>query len=152
MLRNAGGNATSSGRGRLTDIFVSPEAIEDVRNWNMDQVDDVTRREIYLANDNSERLTRIYGINLHPMNELGVAAEYQLYFTNQLGASLAPSDEELVIGVDLSKRDSFIMPVTLPISVFHDENMHRRQEEGYYGWGEFGFAVMDNRRTILGSF
>lgn len=152
MLRNAGGNATSLGRGRLTDIFLSPEAIEDVRNWNLDQVDELTRREIYLASDDSSTLTRIFGVNLHPMYELGVGAEYQQYFTNQLGGSLAAGDEELVIGVDLSKRDSFLMPVTLPISVFADPGMHRRQEEGYYGWGEFGFAVMDNRRVILGSF
>lgn len=152
MLRNAGGNASSLSRGRLTDIFISPEGLEDVRNWDVSQVDDLTRREIYLASDDSEKITRIYGINLHAMYELGVGAEYQLYYTGQLGGTLAPSDEELVIGVDLSKRDSFIMPVTLPISVFHDENMHRRQEEGYYGWGEFGFGVLDNRRVILGSF
>lgn len=152
MLRNAGGNATSLNRGRLTDIFLSPEAIEDVRNWNIDQVDELTRREIYLASDDSERLTRIFGVNLHPMWELGVGAEYQAYFTGQLGGSLAASDEELVIGIDMSKRDSFLMPTTLPISVFNDPNMHRSQEEGYYGWGEFGFGVLDNRRVIVASF
>ena len=32
MRRNAGGNTGSSNRGRLTDLYVSPEALEDVRN------------------------------------------------------------------------------------------------------------------------
>lgn len=152
MLRNGGGNSSSLNKGRLTDIFTSPEAIEDVRNWDIQQVDELTRREIYLATDDSERLTRIFGVNLHPLHELGVGAEYQLYFTNQLGGSLASSDEELVIGVDLSNRDSFIMPVTGEIEIFADDNMHRRQEEGYYGWGGFGFAALDNRRCLIGSF
>jgi len=47
MRRNSGGNSASVGRGRLTDLYVSPEALEDVRNWGLDQVDEVTRREIY---------------------------------------------------------------------------------------------------------
>ena len=32
MRRNSGGNSASDGRGRLTDLYVSPEALEDVRN------------------------------------------------------------------------------------------------------------------------
>lgn len=152
MLRNGGGNSSSLNKGRLTDVFTSPEAIEDVRNWDIAQVDELTRREIYLATDDSERLTRIFGVNLHPLHELGVGASYQLYFTNQMGGSLASSDEELVIGVDLSNRDSFIMPVTSEVEIFADTDMHRRQEEGYYGWMGCGFGVLDNRRVILGSF
>ena len=46
MRRNSGGNSASAGRGRLTDLYVSPEALEDVRSWGLDQVDEVTRREI----------------------------------------------------------------------------------------------------------
>ena len=34
MRRNSGGNSASVGRGRLTDLYVSPEALEDVRNWD----------------------------------------------------------------------------------------------------------------------
>ena len=37
----------------LTDLYVSPEAMEDIRNWGVDQVDEVTRREIYTAADGS---------------------------------------------------------------------------------------------------
>ena len=51
MRRNAGGNSGSLNRGKLTDIYLSPEALEDIRNWGLDQVDEVTRREIYQAGD-----------------------------------------------------------------------------------------------------
>jgi len=152
MIRNGGGNSSSLKKGRLTDVFTSPEAIEDVRNWGIAEVDDTTRRDIYLASDDSDRLTRVFGVNLHPIHELGVGQEYQLYYTGTLGGALPSGDEEIVIGVDLSNRDSFIMPVTLPIEIFNDDNMHRRQEVGYYGWGEFGFAALDTRRCVLGSF
>ena len=47
MRRNGGGNSTSNNRGRLTDLFLSPEGMEDIRNWGVDQVDEVTRREIF---------------------------------------------------------------------------------------------------------
>ena len=30
-----------------TDLYVSPEAMEDIRNWGVDQVDEVTRRNLY---------------------------------------------------------------------------------------------------------
>ena len=51
MRRNAGGKVGSLNRGRLTDLWLSPEALEDIRNWGLDQVDEVTRREIYMAGD-----------------------------------------------------------------------------------------------------
>ena len=34
MRRNGGGNSTSNNRGKLTDLYISPEAMEDIRNWN----------------------------------------------------------------------------------------------------------------------
>jgi hypothetical protein len=71
MRRNSGGNTGSANRGRLTDLYVSPEALEDVRNWGLDQVDEVTRREIYTASEGGAPITRIFGVNLHDLDELG---------------------------------------------------------------------------------
>lgn len=34
------------------DLYISPEAMEDIRNWGCDQVDEQTRREIMLHYDN----------------------------------------------------------------------------------------------------
>lgn len=150
MRRNAGGNSTSTNQGLLTDMYVSPEALEDVRTWDLTQVDDFTRREIWLANkENGEySLTNVFGVNLHDIDEFGVNQEYQLYFTSTLSGTLASNKTELAIGLDLSKDDSFVMPVRQEIQVFEDESLHRQRRAGYYGWGEHGFAVLDARRVI----
>ena len=152
MRRNSGGNSASVRRGRLTDFYVSPEALEDVRNWGMDQVDEVTRREIYTADAEGAPITRIFGVNLHSLDELGEGQEYQSFFTNELGGAVQSADSELVVGLDLSNRDSFVMPVKQQLEVFEDPTLHRQQRAGFYGWAEIGFGVLDNRRVILGSF
>lgn len=152
MRRNGGGNSTSVNRAVLTDLYVSPEAHEDIRNWGIDQVDEVTRREIYVADDNSQVLTRIFGVNLHALDELGEDQEYQLYYENVLGGTMPAGDVEIVVGLDQSKRDSFIMPVREQVQIFEDEALHRQKRAGFYGWAEQGFAVLDNRRVLLGSF
>jgi hypothetical protein len=152
MRRNSGGNAASVGRGRLTDLYVSPEALEDIRNWGLDQVDEVTRREIYTSAEGGAPITRIFGVNIHDLDELGVGQEYQSFFTSELGGNLQGSDDELVIGLDQSSNDSFVMPVKEQLQVFEDPTLHRQQRAGYYGWAELGFGVLDNRRIILGSF
>jgi len=151
MRRNGGGNSTSVNRAVLTDLYISPEAHEDIRNWGIDQVDEVTRREIYVANDNSATLTRIFGVNLHALDELGEGQEYQLYYENVLGGTMPAGDVEIVVGLDQSKSDSFIMPIRQEVSIFQDDNLHRQKRAGFYGWAEQGFAVLDNRRVLLGS-
>ena len=152
MRRNAGGNSGSLNRGRLTDLYLSPEALEDIRNWGIDQVDEVTRREIYLSSDDGAAITRVFGVNLHDMDELGEDQEYQKFFTDQLGGAVESSDKELVVGLDLSASDSFIMPIKQDVQIYEDDTLHRHQRAGFYGWAEIGFAVLDNRRILLGSF
>jgi hypothetical protein len=152
MRRNSGGNSASVGRGRLTDMYVSPEALEDIRNWGLDQVDEVTRREIYTAPEGGAPITRIFGVNLHDLDELGEDQEYQNFFANELGGALQTNDVELVVGLDQSSNDSFVMPMKQALQVFEDPTLHRQQRAGYYGWAELGFGVLDNRRVILGSF
>ena len=152
MRRNAGGNSGSLNRGRLTDVYLSPEALEDIRNWGLDQVDEVTRREIYRAGDDGSAITRVFGVNLHDMDEIGEGQEYQRFYTDQLLGGLASSDSELVVGIDRSATDSFIMPIRQDVQVFEDDALHRHQRAGFYGWAEIGFAVLDNRRILLGSF
>ena len=152
MRRNAGGNTGSANRGRLTDLYVSPESLEDVRNWGLDQVDEVTRREIYSASEGGAPITRIFGVNLHDLDELGEGQEYQDFFTNGLGGAVQASDLELVIGLDQGSSDSFIMPMKQALQVFEDPSLHRQQRVGYYGFAELGFGVLDNRRIILGSY
>jgi hypothetical protein len=149
MRRNGGGNSASNNRGMLTDLYVSPEAMEDIRNWGLDQIDEVTRREIYTAADGT--LNRVFGINLHDRDELGEGQQYQLFYQNVLAGSLPANKVELVVGLDLRKRDSFIMPVRQEVQIFEDDTLHRQKRAGFYGWAEQGFAVLDNRRVLLGA-
>jgi hypothetical protein len=152
MLRNGGGNSVTA-TGRLTDLYSSPEAIEDVRNWGIDQLDEVSRREVYQSADSGAPLTRIFGVNLNGLFEFGDGQEYQTFFTSDLGGSLGPnSDVELIVGLDLNARDSFVMPVKREVEIFEDEGLHRSQRQGYYGWAEIGFGVLDNRRVLAASF
>lgn len=152
MRRNGGGNSASNNRGALTDLYVSPEAMEDIRNWGVDQLDEVTRREIYTAADGA--VNRVFGVNLHDLDELGVDQEYQDFAVNVLNRTFSgsiSSKEEYVVGLDLSRRDSFIMPVRQEVQIFEDDSLHRQKRAGFYGWAEQGFAVLDNRRVLLGA-
>jgi len=152
MRRNAGGNTGSANRGRLTDLYVSPEALEDVRNWGFDQISDATRTAIYNAGGDGAPITSIFGVSLHDLDELGEGQEYQDFFTNSLSGGLASSDTELVVGLDQGANDSFVMPMKQAVQVFEDPTLHRQQRAGYYGFAELGFGVLDNRRILLGSF
>lgn len=150
MKRYGGGNSASINQIKLTDLYVSLENMEDARSWDLTQVDDVTRREIYLSED--EALSRVFGVDIHAIDELGENQALQNYFTS-LGGSLNGSDTELVIGLDLQDRvgTSFVMPIREELVIYEDEGLHRQRRQGYYGWQEHGIAVLDNRRVILGS-
>ena len=91
-------------------------------------------------------------MNLHDLDELGEGQEYQTFFVNGLGGAVESSDLELVVGLDQSSNDSFVMPMKQNLEVFEDPALHRQQRAGYYGFAELGFGVLDNRRVILGSF
>jgi hypothetical protein len=150
VRRNGGGNSTSIDRGTLTDLYLSPEGIEDIRNWGVDEVDPVTRRE--LITQDGGLLVRIFQVNLHDLDELGEGQEYQNFYTSDLSGSLPTGDNEIVVGLDLSRQDSFVMPVRENVQIFEDDTLHRQRRAGLYGWAEHGFAVLDNRRVLLGSF
>lgn len=148
MTRGGGGNTATPNRSKLTDLYLSLESVEDIRNWGIDLVDEITRRQIFEAQDG---LLRIFNVNLHKLDELGESQEYQLFYTNALAGSIQTNDLELVVGLDLSKNDSFVMPMASPLEIFNDANLHRQQRQGMYGWLSVGFGVLDNRRIILGS-
>jgi hypothetical protein len=149
MTRNAGGNGQV---GNLTDLYLSMEAMEDIRAWDISEVDDVTRRDI--LQQAGRNMAVLYGTRLHFMTEYGVGQEYQLYLINTLGRTIAATgDEEFVVGLDLTTNDSFVQPIRQELQTFEaGPEMHRSQKAGVYGWMEHGFAVLDNRRILLGTF
>jgi hypothetical protein len=151
VRRNGGGNSTSVGRRKLTDLYMSPEAFEDMSSWGLGLVSDDIRTQIQRSEEGAVR--GMYGVNFHDLDELGVGQEYQLYYTSTLAGSLASSDEELVIGLDLTQPDKcFIHPVSQEIEITEDENLHRHGLVGFYGSMEGGWAVLDVRHVLAGSF
>jgi hypothetical protein len=150
MRRNGGGNSTSTNRRKLTDLYMSPEGVEDIRNWSIADVDEYTRREIYTMDDGT--LNRIFNVNIHDLDELGENQSYQLYFTEDLTGTLETSDVELAIGLDLSVQNCFVRPLEEDIQMFDDPTLHRRQKAGVYGWSSYGLAVLDGSAVIGMSF
>lgn len=155
MRRNGGGNSSSVNRSKLTDVFISPELMGDIRNWSVlnGEIDNITQREIYIAPEGSDTVSTVFGVKLHALDELGVGQKYQLWYAANGGTLPNNGNQkvEVVIGLDLSKGDSFINPIRQGIEIFEDEAMHRSQRFGLYGWTEFGMGVKDVRRVILGA-
>lgn len=148
MNRNGGGNSSSVSHGELTDMLLSPELIEDIRNWGVDIVDEFTRRDIYLSQDDGPVVTRIFGVNLRKTYEFGEGQEYQNYYTSDIGGSLASGDLELCIGLDLMNNDSFVSPTRGDAAVYDNEPLIWQRRVGWLSTMEVGFAVLDGRRTI----
>ncbi|MEM3063559.1 MAG: hypothetical protein QW303_08475 [Nitrososphaerota archaeon] len=153
LARNGGGNTSSINRSYLTDLYVSVEAEANMRSWGVDQVDEITRREIFTSPDGV--LSRVFGVNIHALTELGVGAEYQLFYSSVLGGSLPNAGNqkvELVVGLDRSRKRSFVMPESEPLTIVPDETKIRSRQRGYVGWQSLGFGVLDSRTVLLGAF
>ena len=149
MRRSAGGNTGSNKRGRLTDLFMSPEAKADILSWDLTMVDDATRNKIHNS-ANGDGLSSIYGVRLHDLDELGVGQEYQQYFAGELTGTLPTDKQEILIGLDLSQRDgSFVRPMTGNLEVYDDPTFHRRSEASAYSWLNLGYGALNNLRTLV---
>jgi hypothetical protein len=151
MTRGAGGNGNA---GRLTDVYLSVEAMEDIRAWNIDEIDEFTRREIFVNREYG--LASIYGVILHEMTEFGEGQEYQQFLSTTLGATLptvgGTQRKEWAIGLDLSTMDSFVMPIRKELQVYDDPMLQRQLRAGIFGYQDHGFGVLDSRRVILLAF
>lgn len=154
VRRNGGGNSSSINRSILSDLFVSPEALEDMRSWNVDQIDEFTRREIFTSRDGV--INRIFNVNIHDIDELGEGQEYQNFFTDVLGVTMPTAggsqDVEIVVGLDLvSRNKAFVMPVAEQLNIVTDTRVRHRQT-GLIGFESVGFGVLDTRAVIIGTF
>ena len=151
MTRGAGGNGNA---GRLTDVYLSLEAMEDIRAWDVDEIDEFTRREIFVSREYG--LAQIYGVVLHEMTEFGEGQEYEEFLETTLSRSHQTVNsvtlKEFCVGLDLSTMDSFVMPIREELQTYEDPALYREQRAGIYGWMEHGFAVLDPRRVLIGEF
>jgi len=155
LRRNAGGNSNSVNRGKLTHVALSPESLADVRSWDATQVDEMTRREIYIASEGSATLTKVFGVVLVDLDELGAGQEYDNYFINTLGGSYPGSKSEIAIGLDLvnGTQKSFVMPwVVQPngqtIEMLNNPLLILENRDGYQARLTYGTSVIDDRYVV----
>lgn len=149
MWRNGGGNLSSTSKINLTDLYLSPEAIDDVFSWDFTQIPDAIRVQIY---NSTEGIVRLYGVNLNPMSELG-ASQYLTTYYSDLGGTFPSGDTELVVGLDRSDAaNTFVNPIREAFELHEDPVLLRSRRQGFFGWQEHGFAVLDNRRVVGGTF
>lgn len=150
MARQAGGNTSSVDRGVLTHLYLSIERAQDMRSWALSEVDDFTRREIFVSP--STGLNEVFGTQMRPINELGVGQEFQDYFIDTLGGSMSGSKLEIVVGLDLSAgHNEFFHPIREAIQLEPDVTLARQRRRGWYAYQESGWTNLRARSVLLGS-
>ena len=64
--------------------------------------------------------------------------------------NVTTAGETQVYGFDLSVNDSLVMPVRKEYEAHDDPTLLRQQKQGFFGWEEVGFALLDSRMVSLG--
>jgi hypothetical protein len=150
MRRATAGNGSSVNKHRLTDLFVSPEALEDIRVMTHDAADDTTRRALNSA-ESLDGFT-YQGVTYHGVDELGEGQLFQNYWVNTLGVAMTGSKLEICIGLDRTPngKRNFKNPKRRGLEMFEDPGLHRRQEFGWYAWKERGWSVLSSKPVVIG--
>ena len=169
-LNKSYANGTTNSSYGLTDIFVSPETMSDIRAFAYNPVgggyghastvpsattvapiNDLpagVREEIYRGGGTQE----IYGISIHELVELGANQKYTKLFNEFYDGSNSFADsDDLIVGLDLTK-DAFVRPVARNAdsgSTFtampDDQFVARSEKIGFYGSLEEGRVCIDSR-------
>ena len=170
----AGGTPSNWDSKGLTDLFVSPEVMQDIRSFAYNPVNSIgsatttvvpslpdnTREQIW----NAAGLSEIYGVVLHELIELGIDKKYNVLFDNfastdwkkggDTGTAFASDESEILVGLDLS-RDAFIRPVARQAdsggtftSLPDDQFVSRAERLGFYGFLEEGRVCLDSRAIV----
>lgn len=148
--RLGGGNTGSSRRYKLTDLFISPEGAESILGWDSTKVDDYTLRQIIISDDDTG-LSRVFGIDLHTLDELGVSQEFELLFS-ALGGTHTNSKTQIAIGFDLLSDNTFVNPIREAMAMYEDPTVHREGRISLYTEADRGYANLDSRGCMLFQF
>ena len=174
----AGGTPSNWDSRGLTDLFVSPEIMQDVRGFAYNPVNSVGSTQTTVVPSlpdnvreniwNAAGMSEIYGVVLHELIEFGVGKKYNSLFDHFAGtdiygggqcdattpAPFADADDELLIGLDLSK-EAFIRPVARHaeggaqfVAVPDDQCVTRAERLGFYGSLEEGRICLDARAVV----
>ena len=172
-----GGTPESLDAKGLTDMFISPEIMEQIRGFAYNPVNNLGAQNtgpVTLPDGARERvwnsggMSEMYGVLLHELLELGTGKKYLTLansmsanapvgaptILNQAGANISATADDLMIGFDFS-RDSFIRPVARQhdsngtFSVLPDDQFVARAEKmGFYGFLEEGRICIDARAVV----
>jgi|LauGreDrversion4_2_1035121.scaffolds.fasta_scaffold03381_5 hypothetical protein len=164
----------NEGRG-LTDLYVSPEIMEQIRGFAYNPVNskqgistnttgipltDSVRERIF----NAAGMTDIWGVTLHELLELGVGRKYNVLFDEisgtkdfkkpdgtPSGSTPFAGNDEILIGIDRSRR-SFIRTLAVNAETggsFNlrpdDQFLARSGKVGFYGGLEEGRVALDSK-------
>ena len=147
----------------LTDMYMSPEMVEQVRGFayqpmntraaNISSADengialpDGVREDIFRSAGAQE----IYGVTINEINELGSGKKYVTLY-NSFGTDVGT---DLIIGLDNSKG-AFVRPVAQQhesggsFTTLADDQWSSRSEKlGFYGFLEEGRVCIDSRAVV----
>lgn len=147
-----------------TDLFMSPEMIEQIRGFAYQPMNtrvgtmttsgatavalpDSVRTQIY----NSGGDYSIYGVNIHEMLELGDGTNYNLMFKANYAGSFTAASDQIILGVDTS-RGVVIRPVATDaetggqlVMQVDDQFTKRSKRIGFFGGITEGRCVLDAR-------
>lgn len=165
-----GGTPDSINPPGLTDLFVSPEVLEDIRAFAYNPMNvrggltsagaestqgnvplpDGIRTQIY----NAGGLTEIYNVTIHSLIELGLNAKYNVLFDSFYAGTFNPASDEIVVGFDLT-RPVFLRPVVVDdesggqVVVRPDDQWVSRSEKtGFYAKVREGRVILDDRALV----
>ena len=161
----------------LTDLYVSPERMQDVRAMayqpmNTRAADNSSAGEasdgIALSDNlrdniwNGAGAQELYGMALSEVYELGVGQKYNTLFDTFAASTSYPASggatcaatDEILVGVDAS-RDAFIRPVAQQAEsggTFtaqpDDQFLARHEKTGFWGYLEEGRVCIDARAVV----
>ena len=142
----------------------------DIREWTDTDIDPVTRREIFQA----AGMGKIWNVTLHEIQHLGATGLYNINgATSEYGKFIAPGNayysytldnpnvcaangtvstlgETQIYGFDMTVNDSMVMPIRKEYSAIDDPTLLRSQKQGFFGWEEVGFGILDSRMLGMG--
>tara|TARA_R110000824_G_scaffold11373_5_gene49636 strand:+ start:199 stop:1275 length:1077 start_codon:yes stop_codon:yes gene_type:complete len=144
----------------LTDMYVSPEVMENIRSFSYQalggstggaaatDLPDSVRTELYQAAGAGS----IFGVNLVELIELGPSKKYATLF-NTLSASAFAAGDDLAVGIDASKG-AFIRAIAQQdnstFTALADDQFSARSEKvGFYGHVEEARVCIDARAVVV---
>ena len=149
----------------VTDIFISPEVMEDIRGFSYNAVNghdyadpgvngtdlpESAREDIY----RNVGASSIFNVNITELNEFGIGKKYNTLFDNYVAGAFSATTDDLIVGVDVSKG-AFIRAIAEQdgerstfVATPDDQFNSRSEKLGWYGSLEEARVCVDGRAVM----